>query len=255
MQCATVTLLAVLVGMCYPPGMGNMPPILHVSDLNRQILEDLREAAASYRQVAGYTSAFDVLQTDQDCCRTLASIRACKVEGLQAARFLRDRLLAKWSSARSLSKQRMPALGRALAKALEPLRTIPCSTQIWEAAPVTIERMVGAFQILDDCAGVGGTVASKMLSALRPQLFLMWDMPIARAYGFDTNAAGYRRFLQLMTPAAQKIRELWGSGNGDLEDYLKPEGRAWRPTLAKALDEWHWVRITRGIAFGSTAKA
>ena len=102
-----------------------------------------------------------------------------------------------------------------------------------------------AFSRLDDCPGVGGTIASKMLSALRPDLFMMWDIPIAKAYGFDPGIAGYRRFLQLMAPATRRMRELWGTRTPSLEEHLRFEDREWLPPLTKFVDEWHWIRITR----------
>ena len=226
-----------------------MPPILHVSDLDRGILGNLRDAAATYWQETKGHRAFDDLQ------RPTELAKSSQMDGSAIAEQLRNRLLSQWASVRSLSRSRMPGVGPGMDQALQVLKSIPYQADISTAGLGTVEQMLHAFGYLTSCLGVGGVVASKMLSALRPGLFVMWDGAIATAYGFETTSAGYRRFLQLMAPAAQKIRELWGSGNGDLEDYLKPEGRAWRPTLAKALDEWHWVRITRGIPFGRTAKA
>jgi hypothetical protein len=106
--------------------------------------------------------------------------------------------------------------------------------------------MVTAFRKLDDCAGVGPTIASKLLSPLRPGLFPMWDNPIADAYGFALNAAGYYQYLHVTQAIARKTRALWRVP-ASLEGYLKPAQRQWTAPLAKVIDEWNWVRITQKI--------
>jgi len=232
-------------GYNLPSTMARMPPILHVSDLTERVFEDIREASQTYRSQYGYTDAFDRLRMIPERRDYLAAVLAGQVDGQEAVRRLREWLLGPWASARSLSDTRLPHIGRGLTAAIAELRGIPSDVDLAGATASTIETMIRAFTCLDDCPGVGGTIASKMLSALRPDLFMMWDIPIALAYGFDPAVAGYRRFLQLMAPATHRMRELWGSRTPAMEEHLKPTGREWQPPLTKFIDEWHWIRITR----------
>jgi len=225
--------------------MTQMPPILHVADLTEDVFEDVRAASTTYRHKYGYTDAFDKLRTIPDRRNYLAAVLAGRADGEEAVRRLREWLLGPWSSARTLSEARLPQIGRGLLAAVAELQCISSGTDLAAASASTIEAMMRAFSRLDDCPGVGGTIASKMLSALRPDLFMMWDIPIAKAYGFDPGIAGYRRFLQLMAPATRRMRELWGTRTPSLEEHLRFEDREWLPPLTKFVDEWHWIRITR----------
>ena len=223
-----------------------MPPILHVDDLTQHALEDIREASQTYHRAYGYTLAFDNLRTNPDRRDYLGAILSGKVDGVEAVSRLREWLLGPWASARTLSEARLPQIGRGLLAAGGELRDISLDTDLADAPPSTIEAMMRAFNSLVNCPGVGGTIASKMLSALRPDLFMIWDNPIAEAYGFDRGTAGYRRFLQLMASATTRMRELWGNRTPCLEEHLRCEGREWLPPMTKFVDEWHWIRITRG---------
>ena len=79
----------------------------------------------------------------------------------------------------------------------------------------------------------------------------MWDNPIAEAYGSALNAAGYHQYLNITQAIARKARGFWQSPI-PLEQHLKPEHRRWTAPLAKVLDEWNWIRITRGHGYGTT---
>ena len=114
-----------------------------------------------------------------------------------------------------------------------------------------LATMVEAFRQLDNCAGVGPTIASKILAPLRPALFPIWDNPIAKAYGFALNAAGYHQYLNVTQAIACKARGFWHS-DVPLEQYLKPECRRWTAPLAKVIDEWNWIRITREHVYPPT---
>lgn len=225
--------------------MDSIPPILHVGDLTEEIFTDIRDASQTYCQQYGYMAAFDELRTIPERRQLLAAILAGHIRGEEAVQKLRKWLLGPWRSARSLTTERLPEIGRGLTAAVEQLREIPSDMDLTQTTPSTIETMMVAFQRLNDCLGIGGTSASKILSALKPDLFMLWDRSIARAYKFDNGAAGYRKFLQLMVPATRRMRELWGQRSPSLEEYLKSEGREWLPPLTKFVDEWHWVRITR----------
>ena len=222
-----------------------MPPILHVDDLTEEVFADLRDASQTYHLNYGYGDTFDKLRTDPERRNFVAAILAGQVDGEEGIRKLREWFLGPWASARSLTIDRLPGIGRGLTAAASHLRDIPPNIDLAQARPSTIEATVRAFELLIACPGVGGTIASKILSALRLDLFMMWDAPITQAYGFDPGGAGYRRFLELMASVMRQMYELWGQRNQSLEEYLQPQGRGWIPPLTKFIDEWHWVRITR----------
>ena len=156
---------------------------------------------------------------------------------------LREWLLKPWHSTRSLSRPRLAAIGKALSKARPIIASFPEDLRVEDADAETLLRIAKAFNLLDECVGVGATIASKMLAPLRPALIPMWDNDIATAYGFALNAAGYHQYLKSMQAIARTVRGSWRSGS-PLEAYLKPNDRRWTAPLAKVLDEWNWIRIT-----------
>jgi hypothetical protein len=142
----------------------------------------------------------------------------------------------------------METVGDALGNIRTTVASIPADLTLEHADGVMLAIMAEAFNRMDDCLGVGATIASKLLAPLRPALFPIWDNPIAEAYGFALNAAGYHQYLNVTQAIARKARGFWQS-DVSLEQYLKPECRRWLAPLAKVLDEWNWIRITRGHAY------
>ena len=100
------------------------------------------------------------------------------------------------------------------------------------------------------------TATSKLLHLLQPNLFVMWDNKILASYRQDRNipdsGAGYCVFLRLMQEMAINIREAFNHQNqGQGDDpaaFLSEQLRYDQPqTLAKFVDEYNWVTITKGI--------
>jgi hypothetical protein len=224
-----------------------VPPVFCVEKLDPVLLEDLRDASAVYGSYC-YTVAFDDLILKPIHQRVLQGFLSGEKPATRLAACLREQLLSKWSSTRSLGSGRMEAVARALAAIRSTILAIPADQRLEEASPELLAHMVRMFRRLDDCTGVGSTIASKLLAPFRPALFPMWDNPIAEAYGFASNPAGYYQYLNVTQAIARKVRGFW-HGRGALEEYLKPHGRQWTAPLAKVLDEWNWVRITRGHVF------
>lgn len=222
----------------------SIPPVFCVDELPATLLDDLRDACTRYGQYA-YTTAFDDLMLMPGRRAALDGFLRGDVSPLETAQSLRQWLLKPWSSTRSLTASRMKAVGLAMASIRRPVAAMVPELSLHDATPRILAQMAGVFRSLDDCAGVGSTIASKLLAALRPALFPMWDIPIAEAYGFALNAAGYRQFLNVTQAIARKACALWNF-EGCLEGYLRRADRIWTPPLAKVLDEWNWIRITRG---------
>jgi hypothetical protein len=220
-----------------------MPPILDADDVTVELIDDIRDASLTYFTKYSYTSAFDNLVTGRASAGKLAKLLDGKCSSESGLRCLRDGLLGKWGSARSLTAANSPGIAKGLGRAASFLRRIPSDAQLVNLTHEQVETLVSASEAIDDCNGIGATIASKIVGALRPAAAVMWDTPIAQAYGFAHSTAGYRRFLRLMTEVAARLRQV--SGERDLEALLKPDGRKWKAPLAKVIDEWHWIRITR----------
>ena len=93
----------------------------------------------------------------------------------------------------------------------------------------------------------GDTAASKIIHFLNPDLFVMWDGPIQshyQAYGAD----GYIEFLRKMQDQARTLAleySDWSQADS-LDVFLSKQiGYRTRRTLAKFLDDYNWVTITR----------
>ena len=214
----------------------------------------IRDASATYCGGDYYdeTSAFDDLIMVPERAETIAGFIAGKITASHLADSLREWLLKPWRSTRSLGKGRMKAVGDALGKIREIVAAIPADLSLEHADRVMLASMVEVFKHLVACDGVGPTIASKFLAPFRPALFPIWDNPIAKAYGFALNAAGYHQYLNVTQAIARKARGFWRS-DVPLEQHLKPKGRRWTAPLAKVIDEWNWIRITRGHAYRHAA--
>lgn len=91
----------------------------------------------------------------------------------------------------------------------------------------------------------GPVAAAKTLYALRPYACPPWDTAIREKLGYESDKTGYQEFLCY---CQEQIQSLTGDGaNSDLkeDELLKTIGRK-EEGCAKAIDEYHWVRFTRG---------
>ena len=139
------------------------------------------------------------------------------------------------------------ALLQAVRECAEPLRELP--DNIVELKSSHLAAVKKAFRQLSKVERVGGTTASKTLSALAPAVCVIWDRPIAEFYGFAPNAPGYCRFLWSMSEVARDICQrhsgrVDGRAAKEVESLATPERRGEPLPLAKLLDEWNWVHIT-----------
>ena len=117
----------------------------------------------------------------------------------------------------------------------------------------TIER---AFDQLMRAHGVAHTTASKVLAVVNPELFVMWDNAIYLAcyYAGDfdgiTPGANYANFLLRMQASAQSI-VLDAQEQHEVDDpavHVCDElGLQDFCALAKFIDEYNYLTITRGV--------
>jgi hypothetical protein len=90
----------------------------------------------------------------------------------------------------------------------------------------------------------GDTAAAKALFAIRPQVVPPWDEPMRRAFGWGrVNAAEYATFLAAVREALIGLADRLRVEPSELAAELD------RPASfpVKIVDEFLWVRITRGL--------
>ena len=77
------------------------------------------------------------------------------------------------------------------------------------------------FKKISSIRNVGPTSASKILHLLKPQLFIMWDMDIAKTYRVKTSPTGYLEFLKRCQLILRSIiKECQDIGIKDPEQHL-----------------------------------
>ena len=99
---------------------------------------------------------------------------------------------------------------------------------------------------------VGDTIASKVLAVLNPDVFVMWDTPIFLAYYHraETRGATYANFLLRMQGLARAIEldAVENHGVADVANHVCDKLNlrdGHRCTLARFIDEYNWLTITR----------
>ena len=89
----------------------------------------------------------------------------------------------------------------------------------------------------------GDTAAAKALYALRPRALPPWDEPIRRVFGGGRHdGPGYARYRG---GCADALRGMARRVGVDVDDLPVLAGRP-SSTPARVIDEFLWVRITRG---------
>ena len=111
-----------------------------------------------------------------------------------------------------------------------------------------IER---AFDYLKSIKQIGPTSAAKILAVLNPELFVMWDNEIAKKYiprSSQHRGVHYRSFLRTMRQATHDISKdaLESSIENPAKHLSETCPSVPNFTLAKFIDEWNYLTITRG---------
>jgi len=78
----------------------------------------------------------------------------------------------------------------------------------------------------------GSTGPSKLMHAINPKLFVMWDYGICDYYGCFPNACGYIHFMQIMQHIARCLIK-----EPSNKEKLEATGRS----LPKLIDEFNWM--------------
>ncbi len=109
----------------------------------------------------------------------------------------------------------------------------------------------------DQIKHIGPTTTAKLLHILQPRLFVMWDEDIANYYHtcdpqINQTPKGYYAFLAKIQQFAKIVNQEFQKAVSNTQqtpaNYLSDKLEIEPPkTLAKYLDEYNWVIITKGI--------
>jgi hypothetical protein len=89
----------------------------------------------------------------------------------------------------------------------------------------------------------GNTAAAKTLCMVRPLAFPPWDVAITHAFGW--RAPGGAEYVEYLRAGARALRDLSGRVGVPVADLPAALGRP-ASTPAKLVDEFLWLRLTRG---------
>ena len=221
-----------------------------VLDLERGLdLEDLRKRVGSYAIVTAYDGSFLRLKR-----RIGAALELEKADH-------RSSLLTwlrQWGCRHLSLASDATSSAALLAWAQEWVPLLPDPSQpLADLSPDNVVAMAVAYgQLAETVAGerrlakgaarvtFGPTAAAKTMYAFRPNSCAPWDDPIRHALGMAGNDAAYRAYLQLIARALTKTADRAGVAAVDLPSLVgRPES-----SPPKLIDEYLWMRITRGVA-------
>jgi hypothetical protein len=93
---------------------------------------------------------------------------------------------------------------------------------------------------------LGPTAAAKTLFALRPHVFVPWDVAMRREFGHDGSGVSYVAYLKEVQTKLRDIENQCKPFNIALDALPARLGRE-RSTAAQLIDEYHWITVTRGV--------
>ncbi len=210
--------------------------IMHVGLLSEKDIKGIKEASAKFMKTYDSMAYDDTIHELHD---------GPDLEDKEISR-LCVTLCNKWSC--RIREETKKGLDTAIPKARRLVARIDKALE--EIKPSDYGEIIAPFRVLTEIDNVGQTSASKILSLLKPGLYVMTDAAISEELGFATNDSGYFRYMLAMKEVAVRLRDIYkGSkksfpGSHSLEQYLKPPERAWGAPLAIYLDEWNWMKIT-----------
>lgn len=97
----------------------------------------------------------------------------------------------------------------------------------------------------ETCVDIGPTGTSKILFALRPLALIPWDDPIRKQFGVDGSACSYTKFLREVRIELNELEQACEEKGHIITDLPNLLGRP-TSSIAKMIDEYFWVTITRG---------
>lgn len=145
--------------------------------------------------------------------------------------------LNKWGC--RIGKDNAAAIRSAI-RASPRLDLPPLRTEVTDLGDTTFARLEKAYQALRDC-GLGPTASAKTLFALRPKCAIPWDTKIRREFSLRGDSDSYGEMLRRSQQEARQLVE--NAKQYGVVDLPAVVGSS-QSSLAKLLDEYHWVTIT-----------
>ena len=216
----------------------------------------LYEAAIACRAYTAFGGEFD------DSFRQFVSITggALRLESDDCGSALM-KWLNEWGCRQFAKEYHDDALERIRLWAQRYLRDLPGeAASILELTDSDIHRAAGAFDVLKELQAsqkgtrrgvvsvrVGATGGAKIIYALRPQALPPWDDAIRNRLHCDGSADSYASFIRTVI---HEVEELLADAakHGVSRSQLPAIIGSSESTLAKIVDEYFWVTITRGFA-------
>ena len=214
------------------------------------LYEDIRRAAdAFHRNPKVWNSFYAEYQHD----KKRDQWDSCSVSNEEAERL--RRFLNQWATHYQAKSHQMAAAVNAVLPSLNLLRdedllrvdfgrTLDNGETIAHVIEVAFETIVSCGKHYES------TGASKILHVVNPNLFVMWDIGIRKAYGIRGGGDGLvysQRFLPKMQQIAKTAVEEC-KGRLDLpEDAAIQHICACGDTLAKVIDEYNWATYVGGV--------
>lgn len=90
------------------------------------------------------------------------------------------------------------------------------------------------------------TATAKTLFALRPHVFVPWDVAMRRAFGHDGSGKSYVAYLREVRAKLREIEDQCRSFDIALDDLPVELGRR-GSSAAQLIDEYHWITVTRAV--------
>lgn len=149
--------------------------------------------------------------------------------------------LNKWGC--RIAEARFPTLSSQLQSWIAKQKLPAPDIGIAELKAADIDELTAAYETLRQCE-FGPTGTAKALFAVRPKSAMVWDEPIRTAFGLADDGVGYGNMLKASRAEAQAL--LADSKQYGITDIAKAIGSPDYSSVAKLLDEYHWITITRG---------
>jgi hypothetical protein len=90
------------------------------------------------------------------------------------------------------------------------------------------------------------TATAKTLFALRPHMFVPWDVAMRKAFGHDGSGKSYVAYLKEVRAKLRDIDKQCELLPIALDALPARLGRR-QSTAAQLIDEYHWITVTRGV--------
>ncbi|PTD94875.1 hypothetical protein C9439_00090 [archaeon SCG-AAA382B04] len=91
---------------------------------------------------------------------------------------------------------------------------------------------------------VGPTGASKILFALRPEVFVPWDIAIRKGLGYNDDSSSYVNYLKQAKSLIESLSTSCDKNDVELLEVPQKLGRE-KATVAQLIGEYYWVTETK----------